>query len=135
MGASRCVRDSGAGVNTGAPGSMHRCAPRAESLTSVLQNSADGCRIAKGVIAMKRIRLTVHALEQCAERGATEDEVKQAIQNGAREAAKHGRALCRFNFPYNRSWQGKLYAIKQVASVIKEEPDEIVVITVYTFYF
>jgi hypothetical protein len=27
------------------------------------------------------------------------------------------------------------YAIKQVAPVIKEEPDEIVVISVYTFFF
>ena len=84
---------------------------------------------------MKRIRLTAHAIEQCAERGATEDEVVQAIQQGAREAAKQGRELCKFNFPYNRTWQGKLYAIKQVAPVIKEESDEIVVITVYTFYF
>jgi hypothetical protein len=30
---------------------------------------------------------------------------------------------------------GKLYRIKQVAPVIKEETNEIVVITVYTFYF
>ena len=84
---------------------------------------------------MKRIRLTAHALQQCAERGATEEEVAQAIQHGAREAAKLGRMLCRFNFPYDRSWQGNLYAIKQVAPVIKEESDEIVVITVYTYYF
>lgn len=84
---------------------------------------------------MKPIRLTAHALEQCAERGATEDEVAKAIQHGAREAAKLGRTLCRFNFPYGRSWQGNLYAIKQVAPVIKEESNEIVVITVYTFYF
>lgn len=84
---------------------------------------------------MKRIRLTAHALEQCTERGATEAEVAQAIEHGACEAARLGRVLCRFNFPYNRSWQGKPYTIKQVAPVIKEESDEIVVITVYTFYF
>jgi hypothetical protein len=36
---------------------------------------------------------------------------------------------------FNRKWQGKHYAIKQVAPVIKEELDEIIVITVYTFYF
>ena len=84
---------------------------------------------------MKRIRLTAHAVEQCAERGASEDEVARAVEHGAREAAKQGRVLCKFNFPYNRSWQGRLYKIKQVAPVIKEESDEIVVITVYTFYF
>ena len=43
--------------------------------------------------------------------------------------------MCRFNFPFDSNWQGKHYAIKQVAPVIKEEAQEIVVITVYTFYF
>ncbi|PIU55088.1 MAG: hypothetical protein COS88_05615 [Chloroflexi bacterium CG07_land_8_20_14_0_80_51_10] len=84
---------------------------------------------------MKSTRLTGHAKEQCAERGATEAEVRQAIEQGSREPAKLGRELCRFNFPFGRSWQGNVYAIKQVAPVIKEETDEIVVVTVYTFYF
>lgn len=84
---------------------------------------------------MKPIRLTRHAREQCAERGASESEVRQAIEQGSREPAKLGRELCRFNFPYNQSWRGNVYAIKQVAPVIKEEATEIVVITVYTFYF
>jgi len=81
------------------------------------------------------IRLTTHAVEQCAERGATAEEVAHAVTHGIREEAKHGRMLCKFNFPFNGMWQGKPYAIKQVAPVIKEEPDEIVVITVYTFFF
>lgn len=84
---------------------------------------------------MKRIRLTKHAKEQSAERGATEAEVKAAIQKGSREPAKHGREMCRYNFPYGRAWQGKVYPIKQVAPVITVEAKEIVVITVYTFYF
>ena len=84
---------------------------------------------------MKPIRLTWHAREQCSERGATEAEVRQAIEQGSREPAKLGRELCRFNFPFGRSWQGNIYAIKQVAPVIKEDADEIIVITVYTFYF
>ncbi len=84
---------------------------------------------------MKPIRLSKHALEQCGERGASPDEVVRAVEQGSREPAKHGRELRRFNFPYNGSWQGKTYAIKQVAPVIKEEADEIVVIAVYTFFF
>ena len=84
---------------------------------------------------MKPVRLTRHALEQCSERGTNKADVTQAIEHGAREPAKLGRMLCRFNFPYNGLWQGKLYAIKQVAPVIKEESNEIMVITVYTFYF
>ena len=43
--------------------------------------------------------------------------------------------MCRYNFVFNRKWQDKHYPIKQVAPVIKEEPNEIIVITVYTFYF
>jgi hypothetical protein len=31
--------------------------------------------------------------------------------------------------------EGKSYAIKQVAPVVVEEQNEIVVVTVYTFYF
>ena len=84
---------------------------------------------------MKPIRLTRHAREQCGERGATEAEVIEAIRRGARQPAKHGRESSRFNFAFAKRWQGKLYAIKQVVPVFKEEAREIVVITVYTFYF
>lgn len=84
---------------------------------------------------MKLIRLTKHAREQANERGANEAEIKEAITKGSREPAKYGRQLCRYNFSFGRNWQGEHYPIKQVAPIIKEGPDEIVVITVYTFYF
>jgi hypothetical protein len=84
---------------------------------------------------MKPIRLTKHAFEQCQERGTNEQEVRMAVEQGGREPVKKGREMCRFNFSFNSTWQGKFYAIKQVAPVIVDEPDEIVVITVYTFYF
>jgi hypothetical protein len=84
---------------------------------------------------MKRVRLTRHAKEQCVERGAAVSEVVEAVRKGRRVPAKLGREICRYNFPFGRSWQGTTYAIKQVAPVIVEKADEIVVITVYTFYF
>lgn len=84
---------------------------------------------------MKPIHLSRHAEEQAQERGATAVEVSEAVRKGAREPARHGREMCRYNFVFGRQWQGKHYAIKQVAPVIKEEANEIVVITVYTFYF
>lgn len=84
---------------------------------------------------MRRIRLTAHARVQCSERGASEDEVLQAVREGIREPAKKGRLLCKYNFPFDKTWQGRTYPVKQVAPVIREETDEIVVITVYTFYF
>jgi len=84
---------------------------------------------------MKSVRLTSHALEQMIERGATEEETKKAIAQGAREPAKRGRFIYRLNFQYNAEWQGKFYAIKQVAPVVAEAQNEIIVVTVYTFYF
>jgi len=83
----------------------------------------------------KPIRLTRHAQEQCIERGTNATEIIQAIRKGTRETAKKGRWRYRYNLAYNTTWQNRYYAIKQVAPVVVEEADEIVVITVYTFYF
>lgn len=84
---------------------------------------------------MKKVRLSDHARGRLALRGTSEQEVREAVRRGVREPAKKGRRMCRLNFQYNQTWQGKHYAIKQVAPVIAEGADEIVVITVYTFYF
>lgn len=83
----------------------------------------------------KPIRFSAHAREQCAERGATPQEVEKAIREGQREPAKRGRSMHRYNFEFNQAWHGRRYAIKQVAPVVAEEPSELVVVTVYTFYF
>jgi hypothetical protein len=74
---------------------------------------------------MKRIRLSKHAQEQALERGATQAEVQEAVREGSREPATRGREMCRYNFVFNRKWQGKHYPIKQVAPVIKEEANEL----------
>ena len=84
---------------------------------------------------MKPIRLSNHARARCRLRGTNEQEVRSAVRRGVREPAKEGRSICRLNFQYNQTWRGRHYAIKQVAPVIVERPDEIVVVTVYTFFF
>ena len=71
---------------------------------------------------MKRIRLTKHAREQAAERGATEAEIREAIRKGASEPVKRGRELFRYNSAFGRIWQGKRYAIKQVARSSRRKP-------------
>jgi hypothetical protein len=81
------------------------------------------------------IRLTKHAAEQCQERGALEGEVQDAIRFGEWEEAKNGRTIAKWNMEYRQSWAGSFYPIKQVAPVFVIEETEIVVITVYTFYF
>lgn len=72
---------------------------------------------------MKPIHLTAHAKLQCIERGATEAEVIQAIRNGQRESVKAGRLLYRYNIAFNKLWQEKFYAVKQVAPIVADEPD------------
>ncbi len=83
----------------------------------------------------KPIRFSAHALEQCAERGATTEEVEKAIREGTREPAKRGRTMYRYTLQFNGTWHGRKYAMKQVAAVVAEKPAELVVVTVYTFYF
>ena len=46
-----------------------------------------------------------------------------------------GRLECRKDFPHGRDWNGKFYATKQVRPVFVDEAAEIVVVTVYTYYF
>ncbi len=84
---------------------------------------------------MKPVRLTRHAVQQCVERGASESEVVAAIAHGVREQARHGRWMYRLSFEYGATWRGESYALKQVAPVVAEEQNELVVVTVYVFYF
>ena len=84
---------------------------------------------------MKPIRFTKHALAQCLERGTNELEVTEAILNGNQKPAKRGRLEYRYDFQFNGEWQERSYSIKRVSPIIAESDTEIVVITVYTFYF
>ncbi len=84
---------------------------------------------------MKPIRLSGHARQQLAFRGVTEDEITEAIQTTEWGPAELGRLECRKDFPFGREWNNKVYAVKQVRPIFVEEADEIVVVTVYGYYF
>ena len=85
---------------------------------------------------MKPIRLSHHALIRAHERGATEEEVRQAVLHGVRESARRGKWQARYRLPYGgRSpFDGMLYNEKAVEAVFADEPNEIVVVTVKVFY-
>ena len=68
-------------------------------------------------------------------RGFTIAEIEEAIRTASWQPAELGRLDCRKNFPYGAEWNGKVYATKQVRPVFVEEAEEIVVVTVYTYYF
>ena len=85
--------------------------------------------------AKKPIRLSQHAKEQAHYRGCNEEEVMETIRTSHWEKAELERLQCKKDFPFNKIWNAQEYKTKQVKSVFMEERDEIVVVTVYVYYF
>ena len=83
---------------------------------------------------MKPIRLSGHASEQLAFRVASAGEVIDAIQTARWQQAELGRLECRKDYPYDAIWNKNHYQTKQVRPIFVEEEDEIVVVTVYTYF-
>jgi hypothetical protein len=83
---------------------------------------------------MKPIRLSDHARAQLRFRGGFEWEVDEAIRTSLWQPAERGRLECRRHFPFHQEWQGLWYATKQVRPIFVDEPEEIVVVTVYVYY-
>lgn len=84
---------------------------------------------------MKPIRLSGHARLQLRFRGVTEEEVIQTVSSEKWTPAELGRLECRKDFPFGKEWNGKKYAMKQIRPIFAEEAIEIVVVTVYAYYF
>ena len=84
---------------------------------------------------MAQIVLSDHARQQMTERGATESEIRAAIEQGQSEPARKQKIMYRKNFPFDQEWRGRRYRIKQVAPVVAAEPDRLIVVTVYVLYF
>ena len=84
---------------------------------------------------MKPIRLSDHAVRYCVKRGFSVAEVEEAIRTTHWRPAELGRLECEKDFAYGGEWNRKTYKTKRVRPVFVEEPAEIVVVTVYTYYF
>jgi hypothetical protein len=84
---------------------------------------------------MKPIRFSGHARDQLRYRGVSEQEVIEAILTAPWQPAELGRLECRKDFPFGREWNGRFYVTKQVRPIFADEPAEIVVVTVYSYYF
>lgn len=81
------------------------------------------------------VRLHPHARERMAERGATEDEVRAAVEQGEQFPARLGRTGFRRNFPFDSEWRGRHYRTRQVEAYAVREDDDWLVVTVITRYF
>ena len=84
---------------------------------------------------LKPIRFSGHARHQLRRRGVTEQEVIEAIRMSHWQPADRGRLECRRDYVYGGEWNCRFYATKQVRPIFVEEADEIVVVTVYSYYF
>jgi hypothetical protein len=68
-------------------------------------------------------------------RGFTPAEVEEAIRTAPWQPTESGRLEVRKDFPFAAPWNGRFFQTKQVRPIFVEEPDEIVVVTMYTYYF
>lgn len=84
---------------------------------------------------MKAIVFSQHALDQIRDRGASQEEVRLAIREGEETPAKKERKAFRKNFHFGSKWKDKRYEVKQVMAIVVDEDEEIIVVTVYVFYF
>jgi hypothetical protein len=83
----------------------------------------------------KPIGFSGHASQQLRFRGTTESEVVTAIRTSPWHPAETSRIECRKGFPFDALWNGRRYSTRQVRPVFVEELNEIVVVTVYVYYF
>ena len=73
------------------------------------------------MVEVKPIRLSDHAWRYATKRGFTVDEVEDTIRTAPWQSAELGRLECRKVFPYDKEWNSKFYATKQVRPVFVEE--------------
>ena len=84
---------------------------------------------------MKPIRLSGHARQQLFSRGVTEEEIAEAIRTAEWAPAELGRLECHQDIAFGEEWNKRVYATKRVRPIFVEEANEIVVVTVYAYYF
>ena len=82
-----------------------------------------------------KVRIHPHALERMGERGATETEVRETVNEGEAFQAKFGRIGFRRNFPFKGRWRGRVYRMKQLEVYGVKEGEDFIVVTVLVKYF
>ena len=83
----------------------------------------------------KSIRFSAHARGYLVRRGFTEEEVEDAIRASVWQPARGGRLEAARDFSYDALWNGTFYTMEKVRPIFVEEQSEIVVVTVYTYFF
>jgi len=69
------------------------------------------------------------------DRSKSKKEIIETIKTSPWQPAELGRLECRKDFIFESDWNKRYYKIKQVKPIFVEEDTELVVITVYTYFF
>ncbi len=80
------------------------------------------------------IQIDPHTLERAQERGASEQEIKDAIETGFDIPAKYGRMGKAKIYDFKQKRHGKYYEQKRIEVLYTIEENSIVTVTVYVFY-
>ena len=83
---------------------------------------------------MMKVIVEPHTLKRANERGATELEIIDVVENGIERNAKKNRFAKAKVFDYNRMWNNKQYKQKKIEVIYTIENNNIITITVYVFY-
>lgn len=80
------------------------------------------------------IQVDPHTLKRAEERGATQEEITDVIENGIPIPAKRNRLAKVKVFPFEQERLGKFYKQKRIEVIYLIEDNVIVTVTVYVFY-
>jgi len=80
------------------------------------------------------IKLDPHTLERAEERGASEFEIIDVLNNGKPVSAKKNRLAKEKVFKFEKEWLGKVYEEKIIRVIYLKEAGNIITVTVYVFY-
>lgn len=80
------------------------------------------------------IRIDPHTLERARERGASEAEIKDVIEQGLDIPARGNRRARARVYPFDQSRLGKHYPEKRVEVIYVTEGNVLVTVTVYVFF-
>jgi hypothetical protein len=87
------------------------------------------------VNSVKPVGLTKHAEGYYQSRGFSKAEVEAVIRNGPWRPAARGRMESDLGIEFDSDWNGRHYKAKTIRPIFVDEPAEIVVITVYVYYY
>ena len=83
---------------------------------------------------MKPVAFSRHARQRLAERGTTEEEVVQTIRDAPWILVEPRRYAATKWYPFGQEHDGSFYAGKDVRPIFVDEPERLVVVTVYVYF-